>query len=311
MVRRILQIILLLPSILLVLGIDCEPRYFYCDDDSEFVCNHLYTTAPREHPVYFDELTPAVLFANGELMTFPRRLTDTDYQIYDLREICTADTICEIRYYNWYMKYDNYSTYQAGLENDTCIFIISPIKIIKLDYQYNVLQQFGQMDDSSGGLHNAISGAVDIVGNFYVFDDNDNSIKKYSYDGSFLASGHVDGAPIKIDLFDDTLYVLDAGNNMIWEYDTDCNYLGPAINEGVIAAPVAFDIFDTDRFWVAHYDGCSIALIKSETNSENAGYNGYCYYDMKYELGKVVYISGNFSWFHLVDWENNYLISGE
>jgi len=310
--KNILQAIIILIAGLLSISSSCHSFYNCSSDDNNLPCDMLFTTSPRNNPIYYNNYANSLLFSNGELLVFKKSIWfENDFVSYSLQDICVADSICEIYYYNYRLMYDIYDDHLYHyLENDTCIYVVSPNKIIRLDYQYNAMGTIGNEGDSAVILHNAIAGAINCQGEIFALDDFDHRVKRYEYGGALLNSWYIDGLPVKIALLDDTLFVLNAGNNSIEKYDYEGNFAGYALQPGILTDPVAFNIFERNKFWISDLKGTRVRELSSSGKCDKC-FDSFCFYDISFNFRNVLFISGDVAIFGLIDTENDYLISAD
>lgn len=297
-------IIIYIAIIIICISCGCHYVYDYCNNE-DYVCTEMLSTNPYRHPVDLDSYSDVVLFADGSLL---KNAGYQDSELFSLKDICVADTICDIIFYDEDLRYRNFSHYNSDIDMpyDKFIVVITPAKCCKMDDFDNVTLEFGQNGPDSERLINAIYGDVNHLRQIFIVDSGDNSIKVYDHNGNFIARWTDIGNPYRVKIFNGYALILDNVNNCIKRYDLEGNYLDTPLDGPGFDNITAFLPIDDNEFWVADMGGERLMLISNRTASHEI-HSEYCFWDVTFYIYKIIALDYE-SALRAVDREGNYIL---
>ncbi len=269
----------------------CGPRDTGCGS-GDYYCVGITSTRPYLAPIKSSN-SEDILLSNGTLIVNHRYGNNIDSTtIYDLKQICQSDTICDI---------------VDIVPREDSVVIITPTKCVVFHIYHNIVSEFGNTGPDSSRLINAIYAATDTFGNVYVLDSGDNSVKVYDLNGQFKSRFMAGTGPSSIVCWGDKLYVLDKSNDSIKEFYLDGRATGRVLSTSYLANITAFGICN-GLFIVADQNGKRLTAISLSGNIYEVK-TDYCFRDILFEFGEIININCEPSGFSVVDYDNNFIVN--
>ncbi|UCC80505.1 MAG: hypothetical protein JSW64_03840 [Candidatus Zixiibacteriota bacterium] len=277
--------------------------------DGLYTCGVIDKTAPYIRPIKYDYQHQLILYESGvveiEIWGPPWVL------IYSLDEICGSDSIVDIAIYDDKIVHSNFSDHPYELEppeNEYFILALYSNRCFKLDKDFNLLFEFGWAGDDTTILIDAKAVTINYIGEIFIVDSGDGSLKIYNKEGAFQRKSSYLGLPARIEDYNMFLYVLDKSTSTIKKYDYDGTYIATIIDTPFFEDIVAFVFEDEDSMWLVDFDGGRVSLVSIFGTISEVKYD-CCKDDILINFGKIVEIDRMFSLFFLVDYEKNSIIS--
>lgn len=193
-------------------------------------------------------------------------------------------------------------------ENEYFMLALYPDRCFKLDTEFNLLFEFGSTGIDSTTLMDAKAVTINYRGEIFIVDSGDGSLKAFNKDGVFLRKTSYLGLPARIEDYDMNLYILDKSTSTVKKYDYDGNYIATIIDTPFLEDIVAFVFHDEDSMWLVDYGGNRVSLVSVFGDISEVKYD-CCKDDSLVNFGKIVEIDKTYSGFYLVDYEKNSIIS--
>jgi hypothetical protein len=269
----------------------------------EYTGSIIETTEPRVHPIRFDNHEDFTLFVNGELTFRDWRAREIIvYPLGDIcnsdsiLDMAFYDDALVERNFSW----NAYELQPA--EEDQFYLALTPSKCCKLDSDFNLIAQFGNAGNGDSLLLNAISVDVNYRGNIYIVDASDGSLKAFDSEGAFLFKQSHLGLPSLIKDQDFYLFILDESTDTIRKYDYDGNYIATVLDTPFLDNIVSFSFGYENQAWVIDRDGLRVCLYDLDGMISEVKYD-CCIDEKIYNFGKIVDITADFGLFAVVDYE--------
>jgi hypothetical protein len=275
----------------------CQPIKYLCGD-ALYECRGITGTFPYQNPVKYDDYADVTLFADGNLV---RKKWNQEPQVFDLRQTCASDTVCDILFYDRRYAYGDIDP-----PYDEFIIVITPDKLCKLDWFDNVTMVFGNSGPDSTRLISALAADLDFRRRIYVVDGGDNSIKVYDSFGNFISRWTDIGQPYKVQASDDKVWVLDRADDFIKIYNIDGEFIRNAIERGYFNNITTFFAANENEYWIADLGGERLTLYR-DGQSLFKIHSDYCYMDAAFYIRKIVDLDWNYG-INAVDIEDNLMI---
>lgn len=296
------KLIILLIFGLSLVSLRC-PLIYNCEGQ-DYYCYRLFSTLPYERPIKYDDYTNSILYANGTIVY--RDIMTKDITVVSLEDICNCDTICDIEFYDDEIRYRIFSPpYDTPrITSDSFKVVLSPDRCLVLDWDDNIIREFGDFGPDSTLLINALDVAISYERQIYIIDGGDNSIKIYDSYGNYISKWSCIGIPNRLKILDNYFFVLDKLEDSVRQLDIDGNYI-KTITEGLqFYNIVAFIPPYENEFWIADLGGKRLTLISEGTRLVEFDGN-FCYMDAIFDFGLIYSFGGGAS---VVDIEKNLLI---
>lgn len=276
--------------------------------DGAYNCDRMFSTKPYATPLKYDYYNEVILLSDGNILGYYGREI-TGPVLYDLKHICSTDTICDFEIYNYHILkkiYDSYSYYYIP-DSSAYISVLSPNKCSKLAAWNSPLLEFGNTGPLENRINNAVSMAINRIGEIFIADSGDNSIKKYDSNGNLISRFDVD-YPTKIRAYEEKLYVMSNRENSITLYDFNGIEKTTSINLSSFNDVVAFDLYDTDNLILVDQGGSRISLIYYSGKIVEDKY-GYCFLDVNFSFGNITDVDFDDPFFYCVDNMEQYVLN--
>lgn len=302
-IRIITRIFFILLFVILFL-LSCTD--YYCGD-GEYVCRDIINTYPYSNPIKYDVYAEAILFESGDLVMH----SEYDYKIqtsYQLKELCSVDTICDVAFYDDDLLYRNYSYGVRGVSprEDSCLIIVAPDKCFRWNWGEAIDLEFGNSGNADERLINAVSADINYLGHTYVLDTGDGSMKIYDYQGNFISRWDNINSPRQIKLYYGNIYILTEDGNRIEVYNGVGSLIGYAFENNSFQNINCFAIQDSGYYWVADLNGTRITRIDGRGNVLEEK-SEYCFMDISLTFGKIIHLSSAYG-IDVLDFENNNIV---
>jgi hypothetical protein len=280
--------LILIASLSIILGfsISCFKLPEKCGDGN-YYCRRMINIQPYEKPIkylqpFFDErilLSDGRLIGNKRIYNPEQSIYADSFAIYDLKSICQSDTICDIYFPEFEHVY-----------RDTVISILTKTRLCRVSDYSTIVQEIGNNGLDSSRLISAAYMALDSLGNYYIIDSGDSTIKVFQSDGAFLMRFKAGVNPYRLIYYhtSNSLYVLDETNDSIREFTVTGERTSNVLNSNYFSNITAFNIFhgalliadkEGKRLTAASLNG---TIIESKTD--------FCYQDLSFNFGKIASI---------------------
>jgi hypothetical protein len=302
--RNLLKIFLLVLISLILVG--CPIRY-YCGY-GDFKCMQMLSTMPYAKPIKYETFNDIILLSDGQILAFDDHEI-TEPVSYDMKQICSTDTICDFEIYNHFLgnRIYDFGAPQSFPDSSDFILILTWDKCVKLDAWNSPVLEFGNSGTQATRLINAVSISINFTGEIFIADAGDNSIKKYDSNGNFITRFSAD-PPKQINIYEDRLFVLSNIENTIKAYDFDGSEIPVEINLDNCQNIIAFDLFDTDSMVLADNGGTRVSIVNFSGELMEAKHD-YCFMDVNFPFGKITNIEYLYNdLFYCVDHLGQYIL---